>query len=877
MEPIKLETIAEGEISKELDKIQLAVEGIGDVSYTSFKRLQDCSNEALGGLNRDIQEMITVYRNYVAELRKNEIAMEELREKVKQGTVSNDDFSSSQSRLSVQQADLKQKALELCNKIEQEVKQTWKITEAIDKKSSAITLLNENYADLNNHLKSVSGLQALGLEKDGKSIPLDELKEKVKLLKEQYDIMNAYEEGEGALAAREDFNGLKANGRDFTDFLNRGIDELRNKPDRTDDDNINLGWLYKTRDETSSNPKIVDFKQSLAEKRAFYKENLDLYMDYLQSTRSLWEKDITSTGKQKVEVVDVEIKDVKGEQQKDLDNLLKNYQGFTTKMASLEKDYQRDMEILEEASRSSTEEKEKDRYNEIMASRTNAYQTSLTALISDNSDFSKVLFGDMENLSRSALKKAINEAKQFVAERKQMMGKLSPEQQTLISKIEKGIDAAEKESSSRLPEKLKATSSALSECAKLAEVFDSDLADVIQTAADVAAAAESIATGIAKMGQGKYLEGAASMLSGVTSLISGIGKRLKENKKVREEYEKGLVETYSKEIGYNAVLRERLRLQKQIGETSLEYFDRMRNELVRQQGSIQNEYDEVWQKLMGEEYISGKGYRHGTWFRKAKTWNEYDSLAGKSYEEIESLYSQDKLEGEAKILFERLKALKEEGANVAEMMNNLEQEMQQAWTGTTASSIADSIAQGLMNGKKSAADFANEFEGLMRSAMIQAIKMKYLEKPLQDWYAAFADVAGSENGLDKENIARLKNQYDSIIENAGKAAADIEKVTGLQLAPDAGREAIAKGIESMSQESANELNGRFSALQYITSNIDTHVSNIQSVLYLAAERWVMIEENTRYCRRLEAIEADIRGMKGGIDSMVNKGILMRTQ
>lgn len=877
MEPIKLETIAEGEISKELDKIQLAVEGIGDVSYTSFKRLQDCSNEALGGLNRDIQEMITVYRNYVAELRKNEIAMEELREKVKQGTVSNDDFSSSQSRLSVQQADLKQKALELCNKIEQEVKQTWKITEAIDKKSSAITLLNENYADLNNHLKSVSGLQALGLEKDGKSIPLDELKEKVKLLKEQYDIINAYEEGEGALAAREDFNGLKANGWDFTDFLNRGIDELRNKPDRTDDDNINLGWLYKTRDETSSNPEIVDFKQSLAEKRAFYKENLDLYMDYLQSARSLWEKDITSTGKQKVEVVDVEIKDVKGEQQKNLDNLLKNYQGFTTKMASLEKDYQRDMEILEEANRSSTEEKEKDRYNEIMASRTNAYQTSLTALISDNSDFSKVLFGDMENLSRSALKKAINEAKQFVAERKQMMGELSPEQQTLISKIEKGIDAAEKESSSRLPEKLKATSSALSECAKLAEVFDSDLADVIQTAADVAAAAESIATGIAKMGQGKYLEGAASMLSGVTSLISGIGKRLKENKKVREEYEKGLVETYSKEIGYNAVLRERLRLQKQIGETSLEYFDRMQNELVRQQGSIQNEYDEVWQKLMGEEYISGKGYRHGTWFRKAKTWNEYDSLAGKSYEEIESLYSQEKLEGEAKILFERLKALKEEGANVAEMMKNLEQEMQQAWTGTTASSIADSIAQGLMNGKKSAADFANDFEGLMRSAMIQAIKMKYLEKPLQDWYAAFADVAGSENGLDKENIARLKNQYDSIIENAGKAAADIEKVTGLQLAPDAGREAIAKGIESMSQESANELNGRFSALQYITSNIDTHVSNIQSVLYLAAERWVMIEENTRYCRRLEAIEADIRGMKGGIDSMVNKGILMRTQ
>ena len=40
------------------------------------------------------------------------------------------------------------------------------------------------------------------------------------------------------------------------------------------------------------------------------------------------------------------------------------------------------------------------------------------------------------------------------------------------------------------------------------------------------------------------------------------------------EYQLNLVETAMKELEYNAILRERLRIQQQIGETSLEYFNR---------------------------------------------------------------------------------------------------------------------------------------------------------------------------------------------------------------------------------------------------------------------------------------------------------------
>ena len=149
--------------------------------------------------------------------------------------------------------------------------------------------------------------------------------------------------------------------------------------------------------------------------------------------------------------------------------------------------------------------------------------------------------------------------------------------------------------------------------------------------------------------------------NGITGIVGSFKKRVEENKKILAEYRQGLVETAMKELEYNAILRERLRIQQQIGETSLEYFGRQSVELKSQAGQIEREYREVWEKLQREQYVSATHYKHGTWFRKAKTWNDYDSLAGKSYEEIESLYTQDKLTDSAKTLFEQLQKLKEEG------------------------------------------------------------------------------------------------------------------------------------------------------------------------------------------------------------------------
>lgn len=632
-------------------------------------------------------------------------------------------------------------------------------------------------------------------------------------------------------------------------------------------------------------PKFFDpepLRQEMADKKQLYQEDINGYIAYLQGKIAAAKQNPLPEGKQEEKILNRELASAERTKDNRLESLLSQYQGYTTKMTSLATSYQAEMALLNQAMKDASTETERQRIEEAIDMRTDGYTASLVNMEAENEGFSKVLFGDLRNISKEALNQAIAEARDFIAQWSANAGELSPETEKVVRKIQEGIEKAEtslnetggKKDDFALADHFRDAAAALQGCADLAYVFDESLGDVIQTAADVAQGAADIAVGVASF-SANPLQGATSILGGVTKIVGSLGKRMQENEKIRQEYLQGLVETYSKELEYNSVLRERLRIQQQLGETSLDYFNRLQAELGKQQGDINREYTEVWNKLMKEQYISGTGYKHGTWLRKAKTWNEYDWLAGKSYEEIESLYTQDKLEGSAKTLFERLRELKEEGANVVEMMDQLNEEMKESWTGTTTSAITDSIVQGFLDGKRSAADFADTFEEMMKTAMMQSVKMKYLEGPLEEWYAKFAEA--SEGGLTEEKIAELRRQYEQIVANAARQAENMEAITGLGASAEAARQATAQGIASMSQETASELNGNFYALQYLTSNIDRNVTNIQSVLYQASDQWIRIEENTRYCRKLETMEKDMSAIRKDMQDINNKGILMRTR
>lgn len=777
---------------------------------------------------------------------------------------------------------------------EQKAKFRSYFTEALDITKNYYSKSREVSTNLSNIIKQ----QANETAKANKKTALQKLQEEVKLYKEQYAILYAYERNMGKEAADEAFKDLKTKGTDFIAYLSNKINELKSKTTRTKEEDINLGWLEKTRQEAVPKFDASAFKNSIEEKKKLYKKDIDAYIEYLDKLRKLMDQDTSTVGTQKRIILDLEIKDQKEERQKQIDDTLKQYAGYTTQMTSLHTTYQRDMSRLNALLTKATTDEERKRIQETIKLREDGYKQSLLQLGVENEDFYNVLFGGLQEVSVKTLRKALEDAEKWIKEF-EAKTKVDPNSKTgidlaniktQIHSIKTDVDKVGFVSAkapmdfskgvgtwaTQFQDAAAKTLENLEQIADVAHYIDEDFGNAMDTVVGIVGGVSDIAEGVMSVFKGDIVSAVNKSITGTYKIFKTLADNVKYNRQVRRDYEEGLLTTYDKELEYNSILRERLRVQQQIGETSLQYFTRLQEELKKQKVSANDEYNEVWSKLMGEEYISKTNYKHGTWFRKAKTWNDYESLSGKTYEEIEKLYTQDKLEGAAKTLFERLKQLKEEGADVVDMMDDLKTEMNEAWTGTTSSAISDSIMQGFLDGKKSAIDYADDFEDLMRNAMMKSIQMKYLEAPLQKWYEKFAQ--DSEGGLTSDKIEELRKAYDQIIESAAKEAENLEKITGIGMATgEAGRTAVAKGITSVSQDSFDEYLGRVYALQYITANIDKNVTDIQLQLYKAAEKWIQIEENTRYCRKLESIEKYMKEMKNGVSAMVNNGVVMRKQ
>lgn len=485
---------------------------------------------------------------------------------------------------------------------------------------------------------------------------------------------------------------------------------------------------------------------------------------------------------------------------------------------------------------------------------------------------------DVKFDNRNVLEKAFG--KFDTSDLDQMQKKIDKELNRPIKEAREGIvllidqwdRLSDADQASLLAEECYKVADGISMAADTAELFNEALGSSLATVAQLVGSVGDMAGGIGRIMSGDIIGGASGVIGGITGIVGSFKKRVEENKKILAEYRQGLVETAMKELEYNAILRERLRIQQQIGETSLEYFGRQSVELKSQAGQIEREYREVWEKLQREQYVSATHYKHGTWFRKAKTWNDYDSLAGKTYEEIESLYTQDKLTDSAKTLFEQLQKLKEEGEDVAGMIDDLNEEMKEAFTGTNTNAIADTILQGFAEGKRSAKDFADDFQKMLNEAVLQGVKMKALEEPLRGWYESFA--AASQNGLTADSIASLKAQYDKIIEDAAKQLEDMEKVTGTTIDDVIDRTSTAKGIASMSQDSVDELNGNFYALLIYADRTNQGVTNIQGQLVEGLSLLQRIASNTG---RLEAIEKDIRQTRSSLQNIENRGLILRKQ
>jgi len=140
-----------------------------------------------------------------------------------------------------------------------------------------------------------------------------------------------------------------------------------------------------------------------------------------------------------------------------------------------------------------------------------------------------------------------------------------------------------------------------------------------------------------------------------------------------------------------------------------------------------------------------------------------------------------------------------------------------------------------------------------------------------------------------QNIGSSMDAAKAFMENWQKEA---EKYN-LYLWNDIERQASEKGFASMTQDTASELNGRFTAIQAHTYEINENlkflvISKVESNAIMSDIKFGMllltsnserilrhlagIESNTKYCENLEDMNKNIESMRYGIDNINLKGV-----
>lgn len=170
-------------------------------------------------------------------------------------------------------------------------------------------------------------------------------------------------------------------------------------------------------------------------------------------------------------------------------------------------------------------------------------------------------------------------------------------------------------------------------------------------------------------------------------------------------------------------------------------------------------------------------------------------------------------------------------------LEELSDKLKESLTQISFDSMKDSFISELMDMSKSAQDFADDFAEMMQKALLSYSMEDLINGDLKKLYDDWAKAIKDNNGkLTETDIEAFNKRYDDIVQEGLKRRDDWAKVTGYTGSSSSSQTATSGGWASMGQDTADELNGRFTALQIagesIAKNMTTTISQMESIVTL---------------------------------------------
>lgn len=165
-------------------------------------------------------------------------------------------------------------------------------------------------------------------------------------------------------------------------------------------------------------------------------------------------------------------------------------------------------------------------------------------------------------------------------------------------------------------------------------------------------------------------------------------------------------------------------------------------------------------------------------------------------------------------------------------------------TSTSFDSIKDNFRSSLLEMKDNAEAFTEDFEEMMQNALLEIMMTDIYDKQLQQWYENFAKRVESGGELTTAEMDASKKEYMAIVDRAKAEWEKYQEMIGDTVSTSS-QEASKKGFATASQDSIDELNGRFTALQIAGEEIKNQsVTQSQSLNILTMKTDTLISINT---------------------------------
>ena len=185
----------------------------------------------------------------------------------------------------------------------------------------------------------------------------------------------------------------------------------------------------------------------------------------------------------------------------------------------------------------------------------------------------------------------------------------------------------------------------------------------------------------------------------------------------------------------------------------------------------------------------------------------------------------------------------EQAGKLEELTDNLYEGL----TGMSFDSMYDSFVSSLMDMEKSAEDVAEDISKYFMQAMLSnAIGEQFSDK-LRTWYDKFGEAMKDDGTLDNNERKELMDEYMGYVDEAMKFRDELAAATGYDKISQesTSQSASSKGFQAMSQDTGEELNGRFTALQIAGDEIkNQNIIQSQSLNLLTVKADALLSINT---------------------------------